>query len=112
MKASDRFASGAGRATCECCQTTYEVLNLSVGGFFLACAAPLPVGTKLSLTLSLESLPPFLVRVAVAWVNHPETPRAPDLPTGFGVRIVDVGLAAKLALIQRLRQIEGQERVR
>ena len=112
MKASDRFASGASRATCTCCQTTYAVLNLSVGGFFLASEAPLPAGATLSLALNLAGLPPFTVKVAVAWVNHPEQPRAPELPTGFGVRIVDVSLAAKLVLVQHLRQIEARDRVR
>jgi hypothetical protein len=109
VKASDRFTSAAGQATCSCCGSTYEVRDLSVGGCFLVGEAPPPAGNAMTLTLKVGDIPPFEARATVVWLNDGKAPRAPELPRGFGVHFVDVGLRERAALIQYLRHLAERE---
>jgi hypothetical protein len=108
MKASDRFSAGPVRATCACCGRIYEVLNLSLGGMFLAGESHPRVGHGLTIDVSVPAHPAFRVTVSVAWTNAGEEPRAPELPLGFGVRIQNIDMVAKISLLQYLRRIEEQ----
>ncbi len=108
MKASDRFSAGPVYATCACCGRVYEVLNLSLGGMFLAGECHPRVGDAMTIAVTVPGRPPFRTGVSVAWINSGEDPRAPELPMGFGVRILNIDMVAKIALLQYLRRIEEQ----
>ncbi len=112
MKASDRFQAGPVRATCRCCGRSYDVLNLSLGGFFLSGEAHPRVGETMRLDVVLPDEVTVTVGASVAWTNEGEERRAPELPMGFGVRITNIDMVQKIALIQFLRRIEEQQRIR
>lgn len=78
--------------------TDYSI-NLSTGGLFIETRTPLPVDTP----LAVEFILPVNERVVackarVAWINHPEFPRKPDLPSGMGIQFTDITLAAMDAI--------------
>ena len=51
---------------------------------------------------------PIRVLGRVTWINDPQAPRARDLPQGFGIKITEIGLAGKLALVALLKRSDGQ----
>ena len=108
MKASDRFSAGRVQASCMCCGRVYEVLNVSLGGMFLAGESHPRIGETMTIEVTVPERPPFRVSVSVAWTNTGDEPRAPELPTGFGVRIHNIDMVAKISLLQYLRRIEEQ----
>ena len=106
MKANDRYAAHEVVATCRCCGQQYPVLNLSLGGMFLACEHQPRVGEPVTLDVKLPGHPAFKVKGSVAWNNKGDSPRAPELPRGIGIREQQTDLPGKLALLQHLRQHE------
>jgi len=105
MRGADRFSGEGMRARCWGKDLT--VINLSVGGLFLASESPPPPTQRLVLELHLGAADLLQARVSVVWINDSSVPRAPHLPTGFGVRIHDMPLTDKLRLLGFLRQQIG-----
>ncbi len=66
-------------------------VNVGLGGLFLATEALLSIDTWLDLQLELsDGLPPLACRGRVAWLNHPDWIKKPQLPCGMGVEFVDI----------------------
>lgn len=102
MKGSDRFLVGGVNCVLE--GRSLPVANLSVGGLFVATDLPLQVGQLIEMEVALQGREPFRVLARVSWYNDPEAPKAPDLPPGFGVQIMRIGLADKLAIVDLLKR--------
>lgn len=102
MRGSDRFFVEG--FTCLYDGRPLPVANVSVGGLFVATELPLMVGQVVELELALQGREPFRVLARVSWFNDPETPKAPDLPQGFGIQITRIGLADKLAIVDVLKR--------
>ena len=45
----------------------------------------------------------------VTWINGGRDPKAKDLPPGFGVRITQIGLPAKLAIVNALKRSKDRQ---
>ena len=89
------------------------VANLSVGGLFAASDQPPLIGQVVRLELVFGDLRTYEVMAKVTWINEGNSPRAPMLPRGFGVRITQIGLPAKLAIVNTLKRAgEPQRRLR
>lgn len=102
MKASDRFFVDG--ITCVFDGRRMPVANLSLGGFFAATPNPPMKGQVLALDLDLPGHPPIRVLGSVTWINDPQKPRSPGLPEGFGVKVTEIGLAGKLAIVGLLKR--------
>jgi hypothetical protein len=102
MKASDRYLAQGIRATCGGAEV--EVLDVSLGGFFVACEMPPRYGSGVEFELSLGGRPPFRVWGTVAWVVSSDDA---GRRKGYGVRIQGIGMADKLALVDFLRRGGG-----
>jgi Tfp pilus assembly protein PilZ len=101
MRSTDRFSIEDVR--CHVSGASLAVTNLSVGGFFIACEPPLPLGHSVAFDLVFADgwHAPAVGRVA--WVNGQESSSA-SLPTGCGITITKIAFPDKLALIDRLRR--------
>ena len=106
MKSSERFFIDG--VTCRLDGDDLPVANLSVGGFFAATLRPPLLGQVVRLELMLGERQSYEVMGRVTWLNHGSSPRAPLLPCGFGVRITQIGLPAKLAIVNVLKRAEGR----
>jgi hypothetical protein len=106
MKGTDRYRVKG--VSCRIGERQLEIVNLSVGGFFVACTeAPLLPGESLGLELVLPGgRGSVKIMGVVAWLNERVAPRMPALPTGFGVRIARIGFAEKMALLAFLRDVD------
>lgn len=102
MKAADRFDIVG--ATCLLQGERWSVLNVSVGGLFVATPHCPVKGQFVDLELELPGREPFTVAGVVSWINDPAAPRAPELPQGFGLRIHRIALADKVALLDLLKR--------
>lgn len=102
MKGTDRFV--VDDVFCALHGANLKVANLSVGGLFAATEAPPPLGEMLEMDVALKGRPPFRVLGKVAWINDPKEPKAPDLPQGFGFKIVKIALPDKVALLDFLKR--------
>lgn len=101
MKGSDRFFIEG--VSCAMGSHVLPVANLSVGGFYVATPLPPPAGQVLPLLLALgERRCEIMARVT--WVNDGHAHRPGDLPAGFGVKITQMTLPDKLALVALLRR--------
>jgi CheY-like chemotaxis protein/Tfp pilus assembly protein PilZ len=68
-----------------------STVNVSQGGLFIACAAQLAIDTWVGMKLTLpDDQPPVQCRGRVAWLNHPDWIKRPQLPSGMGVEFVDI----------------------
>jgi hypothetical protein len=105
MKSSDRFSAEGVRATHHGAEL--QILDLSLGGFFVASEMPPRRGSGVEVELSLGGRPPFKVRGTVAWIVTPDEAAAHGTPKGYGVRIHQIGMADKLALVGFLRTSAG-----
>ncbi|MCF6179414.1 MAG: response regulator [Geopsychrobacter sp.] len=66
-------------------------VNIGVGGLFLASEAHLSIDTWLSLQIDLnDGAEPICCRGRVAWLNHPDWIKKPQLPHGMGVEFIDI----------------------
>ncbi len=108
VKGSDRFASTRVQAVCCCCGRAVEVHNLSIGGAFVASEELPRPDESVALDVSLAGQGPFRLLGIVSWVNAPASKRAPDLPTGYGLRFINIDMVHKLKLIAFLKQCEEQ----
>lgn len=111
MKSSDRFSSHEIRAVCCCCGRKLDVINVSLGGLFVASEIRPRVGESMTIELRIGTQAPFRIQGQVAWVNEGKTLPAPELPLGYGVRIHEIDMVAKLALLNYLRHV-GDNQVR
>jgi hypothetical protein len=105
MRSTDRFSLEA----VECAMGGHRlpVANLSVGGFYVACEPPLPLGQSVAFELAFADgwCMPAVGRVA--WVNGPQAAARSGLPAGCGITITKIAFPDKLALIDRLRRASG-----
>jgi hypothetical protein len=101
VRSTDRFSIEHVR--CDVAGASLAVTNLSVGGFFVACEPPLPLGHSVAFDLVFADgwRAPAVGRVA--WVNGQES-ASPTLPTGCGITITKIAFPDKLALVDRLRR--------
>lgn len=107
MKSTDRYRVDGISCTFGD-QGPLAVANLSVGGFFVTTPRPLPPGQVLRLRVTLDAQRSFDVLAKVSWVNGAERSRAPHLPQGFGVKITQIGLADKLAILDLLKRASNE----
>jgi len=102
VKATDRFFLDG--VTCLMDGRRMPVSNLSLGGFFAATAQPPMKGQVLALGLDLPGAPPIRVTARVTWINDVGGSGPNALPEGFGVKITEIDLAGKLALVGLLKR--------
>jgi uncharacterized protein (TIGR02266 family) len=81
--------------------------NLSLGGLFIACPQPVPVGERLRLVLHVPGARPAIK--AVAEVRRVRLEAAPGAPRGMGVRFVEMTVADRLALREYLTRALGED---
>lgn len=110
MKASDRFFVNG--ISCVVDGTRLPVANLSLGGFFAATRRPPMKGQVLALELDLPGHSPIRLLGRVTWINDPHKPRAKGLPEGFGLKITEIDLAGKLAIVALLKSSVGDPGLR
>lgn len=101
VKGVDRYRTQG--VSCRIGDRSLMVVNLSVGGLFVASNEPLPRGQGVALELLLPERGVVRLVGLVAWVNERENPRVKDLPPGFGIKIVRIGFGEKMALLAHLR---------
>ena len=104
MKATDRYL--VSDIACQLNGRVVPVLNLSVGGFFVATDdLPIP-GQVVDLELRLPKRSPFGVLAKVTWINRPAPTDAKGraLPQGFGVKITQIAFPDKLAILDLLKR--------
>jgi len=78
-------------------------VNVGTGGFFLATAAYLSIDTRLNLQLELpDDGPPVCCSGRVAWLNHPDWIKKPQLPHGMGVEFIDITAEQRQRIIDIL----------
>ena len=102
MKASDRYP--VSDLTCELSGQTHLVLNLSVGGFFIATDRPPVLGQLVELSMRLPEREPFKVVGKVSWVNRDEAGKTRELPVGSGIKITKIEFPNKLAIVDYLKR--------
>ena len=70
--------------------TDYSV-NVSTGGIFIETLNLLPLGTELTIEFILpEPETTICTEGKVAWVNHPELIKNPNLPVGMGLQFLTI----------------------
>lgn len=68
-----------------------SILNLSGGGAFIETGKLRPINSEVVLEFSLPDDDQSIRCIGrVAWLNHPEWSRKPQLPVGFGVQFEDL----------------------
>jgi Tfp pilus assembly protein PilZ len=104
VKASDRyFVDGV---SCTLNGKTMRVANLSVGGLFAATDEPPIEGQVVVFALKLRERAPFEVVGKVTWINRPaDSPKSPELPEGFGIKITKIAFPDKLAILDLLKRV-------
>jgi len=102
LKGTDRFV--VDDVVCALHGATLKVANLSVGGLFAATPSAPPLGEMVEMDVALTGRAPFRVMGKVAWINEAKEPKAPDLPQGFGFKIVKIALPDKVALVDFLKR--------
>ena len=105
MKASDRYP--VSDVTCELSGQKHLVLNLSVGGFFIATDRPPGLGQLVELSMRLPERDPFKVVAKVSWVNLDERGRTRELPIGSGIKITRIEFPDKLAIVDYLKRSQA-----
>ena len=105
MKASDRYA--VSHVTCELSGQTLSVLNLSVGGFFIATDRPPVLAQLVELSMRLPDREPFKVVGKVSWVNRDERGTPGELPGGSGIKITRIDFPNKLAIVDYLKRSQS-----
>ena len=66
-------------------------------------------GSGVEVELSLGGRPPFKVWGTVAWIVTPDEAAAHGKPKGYGVRIQQIGMTDKIALVGFLRTSAGEQ---
>lgn len=84
--------------------TDYSV-NLSTGGLFIETGNPLPADTLLSTEFILPgNAATIRCKGRVAWINHPELMRNPNLPVGMGLQFLDISFDDMNAIRQFIKK--------
>src|SRR5262249_31435128 len=102
MRSSDRYSL----ADVQCAVGGHDLpgASLSVGGFYVACETPFPLGQSVAFELRFADGWRLAAVGRVAWVNEPGAADAAGLPTGCGITITKIAFPDKLAIIDRLRR--------
>lgn len=103
MKGTDRYRVEG--VVCRLSERPLPVVNLSVGGLFVASETPPPVGQSVTFDVSLPGRTVALVG-QIAWINERVNPRVKALPPGFGIKIVRIAFPDKMALLAFLRETD------
>ena len=75
------------------------VINLNLGGMFLAAERLFPADARLILSFTLPGFrSPLQLVGRVAWVNHPEWLKKNSLPCGMGVQFIELSGNARQVL--------------
>jgi len=83
-----------------------STVNVGQGGLFIASAAYLAIDTWISLQVALpDKQPPVCCRGRVAWLNHPDWIKRPQLPSGMGIEFVDIADADLERLLLCVEQL-------
>jgi hypothetical protein len=109
MQGSDRFSGDKIKAICTCCGRRLDVVNLGLGGAFVATDSLPRVDESVAIELSLDDTPPFRALGIVAWINSDPDRKAPDFPVGYGVRFQGLDMVNKITLMNFLRQAERRK---
>jgi hypothetical protein len=88
---------------CELDGQRLPVVDVSAIGLFVATIQPPLPGQVVALVLHHPATPPVRLSARVTWVNGQSQPRKATQTFGFGAKIVTIGLAEKLALLELLR---------
>src|SRR5688572_30729148 len=102
MLSTDRYSLEDIR--CELGGASLPVANLSLGGFFVVCAPPLPLGQVVAFELVFPSARRISALGRVAWVNRPDVVGKGQLPVGCGINITQIAFPDKLAIVQLLKR--------
>jgi Tfp pilus assembly protein PilZ len=105
MRSTDRFS--LRDVECALGGHSLPVANLSVGGFYVACEPPLPLGQSVAFELVFADGWRMPAVGRVAWVNGSPAPATSGLPAGCGITITKIAFPDKLAIIDRLRRASG-----
>ena len=103
MRAGDRFHVDG--VTCELGGETLHVVNLSLGGFYVATHRSPIRGQVIATRLCLPHGVTVNAWGRVAWVNGVEEPVHAALPPGCGIQTSRVSFADKLAIVAALREL-------
>jgi Tfp pilus assembly protein PilZ len=101
MLGTDRYR--VGDVACVHAGQPCPVVNLSVGGFFVASDLLPTPGEQVQVDLVLPRTGPVPVTGQVAWVNHRSAPSAAALAPGFGVKLTRLSFDARVAMLRALR---------
>jgi PilZ domain len=102
MRGSDRYF--VTDVSCRLYGTTFPVVDMSIGGFFVASEHPPLANPLLEAELALGGRPSFRVLGRVSWVNNATRVKSKALPPGFGVQITRIDFTDKLAIVDMLRR--------
>lgn len=84
--------------------TDYSV-NLSTGGLFIETGKLLPVDSSLGIEFILpDNTATIRCKGRVAWINHPELIKNPNLPVGMGLQFVDISFDDMNAIRQFIKK--------
>lgn len=83
-----------------------EVKNISVGGAFICCEKPLPIGEMFRLTMTGPDKEPVIATAKVAWSNV-NVPKEKVINRWMGVRFVNMS-DRHIRLVRQLFQESGQ----
>jgi hypothetical protein len=106
MKGTDRYVVEG--VSCGVGGERLRVVNMSVGGLFVATNGPVPpLGQSMVIEVYLPGRERGLsVTACISWINEKVNPRLPRLPAGFGVKIQRVGFKEKMELLHFLRDMD------
>ena len=102
MRSTDRFTIADVR--CHVDGVSLPVANLSMGGFYVACDPPLPLGQSLAFELVFADGWRMSAVGRVVWVNGAADDASTGLPPGCGITVTQIAFPDKLAIIDRLRR--------
>jgi uncharacterized protein (TIGR02266 family) len=81
-------------------------VNVGPGGLFLATEAYLSIDTWLNLKLELgDGQPAICCKGRVAWINHPDWIKKPQLPHGMGVEFIDISDEQQQRILNHLSDL-------
>jgi len=102
VRGSDRyFVKGV---SCRLYGSTFPVVDMSVGGFFVASEHPPLPNPLVEVELALGPRRSFRLIGRVSWVNNAKRVKSRVLPPGFGVQITRIDFTDKLAIVDMLRR--------
>ncbi|MGA1825048.1 MAG: PilZ domain-containing protein [bacterium] len=76
---------------------TGETKDISLGGIFIICQTPLPLGESFSLTLHIPDKEPLTITAEVVWSNI-NVPDSQIVTRGMGIRFIKISEEARKRL--------------